>query len=434
MGNTCTNVNQFQHPNEYNYNNVSPFQMKYTLFKSDFTIQYPIGKGGFSYIYKVLHKKTHHIYAMKEMNKASIIKRKSIDNIRNELQVLKLIKHGMFNINIKYAFHTRESLYIITNCFTGGNLRHCIQTHYPSTHFPEQQAKFIISNILLCLEYLRLNGIVHRDIKPENLLFDNNGYLHLGDFGIARVIPFINDNDTSGTPCYMAPEAYLNKQYSKYFQVDYFSLGVICYELIFGRRPFHNLNANEIKQLLLTKNLHVNVNDLPRNGIYDNKEVLCDFINRLLKRKCTERMGFNRIEEIFEHEWLRDVDWEGMKAKRVKSPFMCENEKGNCVVVKRNESKVECIVNDYLRDIRLVDKYNKQKVFDNYYFNIDYYNDTELNDNIRKTKSVISNDYLNMKTHTHYFKHSRNDSVCCMKGENSNVLCSTSSKTSTNYY
>ena len=64
MGNTCTNVNQFQHPNEYNYNNVSPFQMKYTLFKSDFTIQYPIGKGGFSYIYKVLHKKTHHIYAM----------------------------------------------------------------------------------------------------------------------------------------------------------------------------------------------------------------------------------------------------------------------------------------------------------------------------------------------------------------------------------
>ena len=416
MGNTCANnVNPKQQVYDYNYN-VSPFHMKYALFKSDFTIQYLIGKGGFSYIYKTIHKKTHNIYAMKEMSKASIIKRKSIDNIRNELQVLKLLKNGTFNINIKYAFHTRDSLYIITNYFTGGNLRHCIQTHYPSKHFPEQQAKFIISNILLCLEYLRVNGIVHRDIKPENLLFDNNGYLHLGDFGIARVKPFLNDNDTSGTPSYMAPEAYLNNKYSKYFQVDYFSLGVICYELIFGRRPFHNLNANEIKQLLLTKNLQVNVDDLPRNGVYDNKDVLCDFINRLLKRKYKERMGFKRIEEIFEHEWLRDVDWEGMKAKTVKSPFVNGSVKDNDgVVVKENESKVEHLVKDELQDIRLVDKYNKQKVFDNYYFNIDYYNDCELNDHIRNTKSVISNDYLNMKVHTHYFKHSRNESVCCIK-------------------
>jgi serine/threonine protein kinase len=94
--------------------------------------------------------------------------------------------------------------------------------------------EFIVSCVVLALEYLHRNQIIHRDIKPENLIFDSNGYIYLTDFGIAKRLA---DNkiclDTSGTPGYMAPEVVSKLNHT--FPADYFSLGVILYEIMMKR-------------------------------------------------------------------------------------------------------------------------------------------------------------------------------------------------------
>lgn len=85
----------------------------------------------------------------------------------------------------------------------------------------------------MALEYIHVNGIIHRDVKPENLIFDNNGYLHLTDFGIARVWNPNNSQETSGTPGYMAPEVMCRSNHG--VAADYFAVGVIAYECMLGK-------------------------------------------------------------------------------------------------------------------------------------------------------------------------------------------------------
>lgn len=102
-----------------------------------------------------------------------------------------------------YAFEDRDNLYLVIDIMSGGDLRFHIGKY---RRFTEEQTKFFVACMLLCLEYLHKNCILHRDIKPENLVFDENGYLRITDLGIARVWNPENAKDTSGTPGYMAPE------------------------------------------------------------------------------------------------------------------------------------------------------------------------------------------------------------------------------------
>ena len=95
------------------------------------------------------------------------------------------------------------------------------------------------------LEYLHSNDVLHRDIKPENLVFDNRGYLRITDLGIARVWKEDNSSETSGTPGYMAPEVMCKQNHS--FCADYFAVGVICFELMLGYRPYQGNTRKAIR-------------------------------------------------------------------------------------------------------------------------------------------------------------------------------------------
>jgi len=203
-------------------------QKSVVIAKSHFQMGYIIGKGGFGKVWVVQMKRNQQYYALKEMAKARIIAKRSVDSVMNERIILTELKHP-FIINMYFAFQDRENLYLVMDLLTGGDLRYHINKR---RKFSEEQTKFFVCCILLAFEYIHKKNIIHRDIKPENVVLDKEGYLRVTDFGIARYFKRENARETSGTPSYMAPEVLAKQNHT--FAVDYYALGVIAYECMMG--------------------------------------------------------------------------------------------------------------------------------------------------------------------------------------------------------
>ena len=119
---------------------------------------------------------------MKEMAKARILTKRSVDSVINERIILSELKHS-FVVNMYYAYQDRENLYVCMDFMSGGDLRYHINKR---KRFTEEQTKFFIACLLNAFDYFHKRNIIHRDIKPENIVLDENGYLRITDFGIAR--------------------------------------------------------------------------------------------------------------------------------------------------------------------------------------------------------------------------------------------------------
>ena len=246
------------------------------------------------------------------MSKAKIIDKKSISSILGEKKILSELNHP-FIVNMIYSFQDLDYLYLVMELLSGGNLRYHLSI---KKVFFENQIKFIIGCIMLGLKYIHGQNILHRDIKPENLVFDSNGYLRITDFGIAKHYEINNKKDTSGTVGYLAPEVLCNVNHN--FCIDYYAVGIITYELMFGHRPYLGKNKHEVKQLILTKQARIDINDLPDNF---NPEI-ADFINKLIQRKPKYRLGRNDINEVLNHSWFVGFDWDNCSKKILKAPYI----------------------------------------------------------------------------------------------------------------
>jgi protein kinase A len=174
------------------------------------------------------------------MSKVKILDKKSERSIRYEKHLLSNMQHP-FIINMHYAFQDYENLYLVMDLLTGGDLRYHISKHRKFTEEQTSNLQYLLLNhlgffvacIVLGLEYIHNHNIIHRDIKPENLVLEDNGYLRITDFGVAKLYQKENSTETSGTPGYMAPEVMCGHNHS--IAVDYFALGVIAYEFMNGR-------------------------------------------------------------------------------------------------------------------------------------------------------------------------------------------------------
>ena len=229
-----------------------------------------------------MDKKFKKFYALKEISKVKVIDKKSINSIIYERELLSRLNHPLI-INLQYAFQDYNNLYLVLDLLTGGDLRYQIGQH-KRQYFSERQAKFFMSCIVESLIYIHSKNIIHRDIKPENLVFDEKGYLHITDFGIAKLNTKNNKNETSGTPGYMAPEVMKGKSHTG--SVDYFAVGVITYELMMGKRPYIGKNRKEIKEQMMSRQIYVDVEMLP----FGWSEKSADFINRLMIRKDVKKV------------------------------------------------------------------------------------------------------------------------------------------------
>ena len=340
--------------------NVSKPKINSSLSRNNFVFIYIIGKGGFGKVWRVQEKKTKKLYALKEMSKTKIIDKKSEKSINGEREFLSFLHHP-FIVNMHYAFQDSDNLYLVMDLLTGGDLRyHC--SRYRT--FSEEQTRFFLACIILSLNYIHKNNVIHRDIKPENLVLDEKGYVCITDFGVAKKNMKDNSSETSGTPGYMCPEVICGKNHS--FPADFFSIGVIGYEFMMGRRPYQGRGRKEIKEQILKFQAKIKEDEMKDGWSIEGVE----FINALLERKENERLGYNNgVKELKEHPWLKYYPWKDLSKKTLPAPFVPENtdnfDKKYC------ESADEISDETQLRYDEIILCTHYHTVFDEFYFNKD---------------------------------------------------------------
>ena len=376
-----------------------------------FEFLYIIGRGGFGKVWKVRLKKNNELFALKEMSKAKVIDRRSEISIMSERNLLSKLHHS-FIVNMYFAFQDFYNLYLVMDLLTGGDLRFHI-AH--KKIFTEDQTKFFIANMLLALDYIHSQNIIHRDIKPENLVLEKNGYLRITDFGVAKINEKDNSSETSGTPGYMAPEVILVQNHGP--PSDFFALGVIGYEFMLGYRPYLGRGRKEIKNLIISKQAKISREELPDDWSENSR----DFINLLLQRKPKKRLGYNGVNEIKEHPWMKDIDFDLLFNKKIEAPFIPP-------IDKENFDKKYCEGEDKVGETTL-ERYELyfnselyEGVFKNYtYVNKIYLNEYNNNRNIKiQNVKMINNDVaLNKNKNFNTINYERNSS---MKDNNETTL------------
>ena len=132
-------------------------------------------------------------------------------------------------------------------------------------------------------------------------MLDDKGFARITDLGVARKWRENNATDTSGTPGYMAPEVLCRQNHS--YEADYFAVGVIMYEIMLRKRPYYGKSRKEIRDDVLAKQVQIKRHEIPEGWSFEG----ADFINRMIQRKPSNRLGFNGIDEIFTHPWLRNI-------------------------------------------------------------------------------------------------------------------------------
>ena len=279
----------------------------------------------------------------------------SYKDIINERNLLAKLNHP-FLVQMHFSFQDDNYLYMINNLMRGGDLRYW---YSKNIFFSERQCKFIISCIILGLEYLHSNKIIHRDLKPENILFDKKGFIHITDFGIAKNLGNLENGDgiidTSGTPGYMSPETIFQKKHS--YPSDFFSLGVICYEMIMKKRPYMGKNRQEIKRKMASDFVQIKKSEIP-DGFSPE---FVDFTNKLLEKNIDNRLGTKGIHELKNHPWLKYSDWKKLYLMKEKPPFVPPKR----IITSDEEFKEETKINSKLINSEI----NKIAFKDFLYFN-----------------------------------------------------------------
>lgn len=281
---------------------------------SDFQILKLIGKGTFGQVYQVRKKDTQRIYAMKVLSKKVIVQKKEVAHTLGERNILvrTAMADSPFIVGLKFSFQTPTDLYLVTDFMSGGELFWHLQKE---GRFQEDRAKFYIAELILALQHLHQHDIVYRDLKPENILLDANGHIALCDFGLSKAN--LTKNDTTNTFCgtteYLAPEVLLDEQgYTK--MVDFWSLGVLVFEMCCGWSPFY---AEDTQQMY--KNIAFGKVRFPRDALSSEGR---NFVKGLLNRNPRHRLGANRdAQELIEHAFFDDIDWPGLAEKNVVPPF-----------------------------------------------------------------------------------------------------------------
>ncbi|TBU49394.1 serine/threonine protein kinase [Dichomitus squalens] len=287
-------------------------QTKRALTPRDFEFLKLIGRGTFGRVFQVRKRDTKRIYAMKVLSKREIIEKKEVAHTIGERKILQRSLECPFLVGLKFSFQTETDLYLVTDFKSGGELFWHLQKE---TRFSEERARFYIAELVLALEHLHKYDIVYRDLKPENILLDATGHVALCDFGLSK--PDLRSDELTNTFCgtteYLAPEVLLDEHgYSKL--VDFWSLGVLLFEMCCGWSPFY---AEDTQQMY--KNICFGKIKFPKGVIGEDGK---QFVKGLLNRNPKHRLGAQRdAAELKEHPFFKMIDWDALSKKQLTPPF-----------------------------------------------------------------------------------------------------------------
>eukprot|EP01132_Coremiostelium_polycephalum_P004240 gene4240-5308_t len=318
------------------------------LKHSDFELIKIIGRGAFGEVSLVRHRESGDLYAMKRLIKSEMLKKEQVAHVRAERDVL-ASANNEWVVKLYYSFQDADYLYLIMEYLPGGDMMSLLIKY---DIFTEDQARFYIAETLLAIESVHNLDYIHRDIKPDNLLLDKEGHVKLCDLGLCTGFHRLHSSEfyqmlvgdamtlkmklieatpltqteriaswkkarralaysAVGTPDYTAPEVFLQIGYGK--EVDWWSLGVILYEMIVGHPPFLSDNTTEtcLKIINCKDNLHFPTDmNLSKESIDLIKKLVC------------EKDRLKTADQIKQHPFFRGINWENIRNQ--KSPFIPE--------------------------------------------------------------------------------------------------------------
>ena len=302
------------HPNTYKLESEFSKNNKYKGDESlsNFEIICLIGKGNTSNVY--LANYNGQKVALKIFDKVYIYQNDLIDKIILEKNILCSFKDEKFMCHMKFYFTTNTKIVFVLPFYPGGDLFTFLQNHGP---FDEAATVFYITQVAYIISFLHMKNILYRDVKPENFLIDENGYLVLIDFGSCKISEEKSELHCSfcGSIDYVSPEMVSGEGHN--LMTDWWSVGIMAYELLFGVPPFHGDTTERTLDLISNSVIS-----------YDSKihitSVTKDFITKLLNKKVRERIGQGGFQEITKHHFFQGCSYNNIVSQKLSPVVMPE--------------------------------------------------------------------------------------------------------------
>jgi serine/threonine kinase 38 len=309
-------------------------RQKITVF--DFESIKIIGKGAFGEVRVVRNKHNREILAMKKLNKTEMIYKNQIQHVKAEREVLTTTNNPWI-VELKCSFQDERCLYLIMEYLAGGDLMTLL---IRKNVLSESEARFYVAECVLAVESIHKMNFIHRDLKPDNILIDDKGHIKLSDFGLSKNAEINTSNEvlskleedakhkkrledrneyrknrklaysTVGTPDYIAPEVFTRTGYSEI--VDWWSIGVILYEMLIGYPPFYAEKPSDICHKILSWQKYFTI---PREAKLS--PAATDLIRRLI---CEPNSRLCTAEDIKSHPFFNGTDWE--RIRHTQAPFV----------------------------------------------------------------------------------------------------------------
>jgi len=251
-----------------------------------------LGKGGFATCYEVTDLEKNRILAAKIVSKASLTKKRALEKLLAEIKIHKSLQHENI-VHFEHVFEDKENVYILLEICPNQTLKELLKKQ---KRFTEPECATFMVQTILAIKYLHQKKIIHRDLKLGNLLIGKNTEIKVADFGLAAKIEQDGERRRTicGTPNYIAPEV-LDKKLGHSYEVDVWSIGVICYTLLIGRPPFETNDTKTTYRKILKANYA-----FPSNVVIS--ENAKDLIKKILVLDPAKRPT---LDDILEHPFIK---------------------------------------------------------------------------------------------------------------------------------
>ena len=369
-----------------------------------------IGRGAFGEVHVCREKKTGKIYAIKKIKKNIIVLKNQVIHILNEQFFMSRAKSPWI-VELKESFQEDDYHYLVMEYLPGGDLMNLL---IKKDILTENEARFYLSELILAIESIHKLDCIHRDIKPDNILIDQNGHIKLSDFGLAKISDKLYDKENEkytnyinnkknkkkkeeekmshnknyscvGTAYYVAPEVLNQKGYEK--DIDWWSAGIIFFEMLVGYAPFCSKETNEVCYKVLNWKKFLKIPNYIR--ISDEaKDLIFKMINN-----SNSRLGKNGADEIKKHPFFKGIDWNNVK--NMKPPF---------IPILKNEYDTSYFENFEIIEPFYPVTYNnvfkrKDIEYIGYDFKEELFNDNDLNKEYEKAiKSISEKENINLNS------------------------------------